>query len=91
MSVIRDRNQSPYAGLTSKSHSYAEYMDFRGDFNIKIDDGKIQVYNDDFPEFMVLEDDRIVKSELQFLLISGWDSYQNWRITPYEIAAIGKF
>ena len=57
LSVIRDRNQGE--SLASVTHAYLPnfyFLEFKKNIFVKIEDGKISVYNDQFPTFMSLQE-----------------------------------
>ena len=72
-----------------------KFWRFKSNMYVKVEDGKISVYNGQYGVHIELEDNRIKKSDLNFMLVSGWFNVEgNWKITGYpashKIPELGK-
>ena len=82
-SVIRSKNQFPTYGHVTKTHTKAEFNEFKHNLRVQVSDGKIQVFTGE-EVFMEWSDDSIVKSELNNLLLSGgFNGFGTWQIDAY--------
>ena len=56
-SVIRDKNQGEsLASVTHANLPNFDFLEFKKNILVKIEDGKLSVYNDQFPTFMSLQE-----------------------------------
>ena len=81
-SVIRDRTSyNDYTLLVEKSHTKAEFDDFKSDIEVIVTDGQlmIKVNGSDFMEYT---NSSIKKNELKFLFFAGgWGGYGTLKIS----------
>ena len=72
-------------------HTPKHFEDFKQNIILRILDGRIQIIHDQKgteyfpPNYVQVEDDRIIKTSFETLKISGEDFPRNWTIQPIEI------
>ena len=69
ISGIRDRKQGPL--LVRNDHGVEKFMIFRESFLFRVEDGSIQVLDNQLENIISISDSRIIKSELPILSISS--------------------
>ena len=81
-SVIRgEGNQTPPHGDVGKTHTKAEFDEFKHSLQVTVADGIIQVFNGGVEPFMEWKSSTIKKTELTNLLVSGgFNGFGTWEV-----------
>ena len=71
--------------MTSKSHTKAEFDEFKHNLKIQITDSKIDVFTGD-EIFMQWTNESIVKSELKYMLVTGGPGggFGTWNVSAFK-------
>merc|ERR1711892_932568 len=81
-SVIRgEGNQTPPHGDVGKTHTKAEFDEFKHSLQVTVADGIIQVFNGAVEPFMEWKSSTIKKTELTNMLVSGgFNGFGTWEV-----------